>query len=98
MYRATLTPTKMLLSAAGFKGIAVFARGNPVTVAWYKVMAVLLRLAMPQSESLWKRVVLRATGLPTLHFFIVLALIGNISLFSKGGDHCLGHTAVAFRS
>ena len=86
-----------LLSAAGFTGIAVFARGNVVTVACYKVMALLLRLVMPQTETLWTSIVLRALGILMLPFLILLATIANISLLFDGGDDCLGYTVIALR-
>jgi SAM-dependent methyltransferase len=97
-WRFTPSGLQRLLSAAGFTKIAVFARGNEVTVACYKVMALIIGLVMPQGESLWKRAAMRAIGIPLLPVLILLALVGNLSLFSKGGDDCLGYTAVAVRS
>ena len=41
---------KRLLTAAGFCNIAVFARGNEVTVACYKLIALLLPLLLPQNK------------------------------------------------
>jgi SAM-dependent methyltransferase len=96
-WRFTPSGLRLLLSGAGFTGIAIFARGNAVTVACYKVMALLLRLVMPQTESPWKRVVLRAFGIVMLPFLAVLALIANLSLSFDGGDDCLGYTVIALR-
>ena len=79
-WRFTPSGLQRLLSATGFTGIAVFARGNVVTVACYKVMALLLRLVMPQTETLWKSIVLRALGILVLPFLILLAVIANVSL------------------
>jgi SAM-dependent methyltransferase len=96
-WRFTPSGLRQLLSAAGFTAIAIFARGNVVTVACYKVMALLLRLVMPQTENVWKSVVLRAFGLLLLPFLILLALIANLSLRFDGGDDCIGYTATARR-
>jgi SAM-dependent methyltransferase len=96
-WRFTPSGLQRLLSVTGFSGIAVFARGNVMTVACYKVMALLLRLVMPQTESLWKSLVIRALGILTLPFLVLLAAIANLSLFFDGGDDCLGYTVTALR-
>ena len=96
-WRFTPSGLRRLLSAAGFTGIAVFARGNVVTVACYKVIALFLRLVMPQTETAWKRIVLRASGILVLPFLILLAAIANLSLAFDGGDDCLGYTVIALR-
>jgi SAM-dependent methyltransferase len=96
-WRFTPSGLERLLSAAGFTGISVFARGNAVTVACYKVMALLLRLVMPQTQSLWKRLVLVALGVVMLPVLAVLALFANLSLYFEGGDDCLGYTVIAQR-
>ncbi len=97
-WRFTPSGLQRLLSATGFTDIAVFARGNAVTVACYKIMALSLRLLMPQAESFWKSIHLRVLGALTLPILIVLALIANVSLFFDGGDDCLGYTVIASRS
>jgi SAM-dependent methyltransferase len=96
-WRFTPSGLRRLLAAAGFTEIAIFARGNAVTVACYKVMALLLRLAMPQIESTWKRIALRALGIVMLPFLAMLALVANLSLLFDGGDDCLGYTVIALR-
>jgi SAM-dependent methyltransferase len=96
-WRFTPSGLQRLLSSAGFTRIAVFARGNVVTVACYKVMALVLRLLMPQTENRWKRIVLRVFGIPMFPFLIILAVIANYSLSFEGGDDCLGYTAIAVR-
>ena len=50
-WRYTPSSLKQLLRSAGFQSIAVYARGNAVTVACYKVMALLLPLLMPQAAA-----------------------------------------------
>jgi len=96
-WRFTPSSLELLLGAAGFTEIAVYVRGNALTVACYKVMALFLPLLLPQQGSLWKRFTIRCVGLLALPFVIMLAAIANLSLRSKGGDDCLGYTAVSVR-
>ncbi len=96
-WRFTPSGLQRLLSTTGFTGIEVFARGNVVTVACYKVMALFLRLVMPQTETAWKSIVLRASGILVLPFLILLAVIAKVSLALDGGDDCLGYTVIALR-
>ena len=96
-WRFTPSGLQRLLSAAGFSDIRVFARGNALTVACYKVMAVFLPLLLPQGKSLVPSILIRVLGLLTLPFVILLAAIGNLSLRHQGGDDCLGYTAIAVR-
>ena len=76
-------------------GHPVFARGNAMTVACYKVMALFLRLVMPQTQTVWKSIVLRVSGIFVLPFLILLAVVANLSLAFDGGDDCLGYTVIA---
>ena len=96
-WRFTPSSLNRLLTGAGFTGVAVFARGNALTVACYKVMALCLPMLLPQTESGIQKVVLRLLGLLTLPLFLLLAVIANFSLRSQGGDDCLGYTVVANR-
>ena len=97
-WRFTPSGLNRLLAAAGFEHIAVYARGNALTVACYKVMALLLPLLMPQQKSLLKRLPL--PGLRSLDspILIALAAIGTSHLKGKGGDDCLGYTAVGYKT
>jgi SAM-dependent methyltransferase len=95
-WRYTPSALHRLLSAAGFDRIAVYARGNEWTVASYKTMALLLPLLIPQQTSPWKRLPLQACGLLTSPIVLALGAIGTLSLkIGKGGDDCIGYTAVA---
>jgi SAM-dependent methyltransferase len=94
-WRFTPSALERLLSTAGFDHIAVYARGNSLTIACYKVMALMLPLLLPQRQGLVKRVALRACGVLTLPLLVVLAGIGTLSLKGNGGDDCLGYTVVA---
>lgn len=98
-WRFTPSGLHRLLSAAGFERVAVFARGNALTVACYKAMALLLPLLIPQQKSPWKRLPLMACGVLALPMVLTLGAIGTLSLKgSKGGDDCLGYTAVAHKA
>lgn len=97
-WRFTPSSLKLLLEEAGFTNISVWARGNAVTVACYKAMALSLPLLFPQEGS---RGLLatskRLAGATTLPVCVALALIANLSLLGKGGDDCLGYTVLAQR-
>ncbi len=95
-WRFTPSGLHRLLVQAGFVQVAVFARGNELTVACYKLLALLLPLLMPQRKSLLKRLPMLACGALTLPVALALGVIGSLSLhYSKGGDDCLGYTAIA---
>ncbi len=96
-WRFTPSGLSQLLEKAGFINIEVYARGNAVTVASYKQMAVLLPLLMPQGSRFIGRLMFRLLGMLTVPLFMILAIIGNISLMGRGGDDCLGYTAFAYR-
>ena len=94
-WRYTPSGLKHLLQAAGFEAIHVYARGNALTVACYKNMAVVISLIMPQGRRTWKTLAGIALGVSLLPFFLFCALLGNLSLSSVGGDDCLGYTVLA---
>jgi SAM-dependent methyltransferase len=96
-WRYTPSALHYLLTQAGFQNVAVYSRGNPLTVASYKAMSLLLPLVFPEGGTLIGRVGLRAIGLLSLPLLAVLALIGNVSLKSDWGDDCLGFTVIAHR-
>src|SRR5262249_49949917 len=79
-WRYTPSSLQHLLTRAGFENVAVYARGNPITVACYKVMALLLPLMFPEGGNLVGRLALRVLGLLTVPLLLLLALIGNLSL------------------
>jgi SAM-dependent methyltransferase len=94
-WRFTPSSLAHLLGEAGFRGAAVYARGNALTVACYKVMALPLRLLLPQGRGALAALALRLLGLPLLPALLALAALAHLSLRSGGGDDCLGYTAVA---
>ena len=94
-WRFTPSGLERLLAASGFTRVAVFARGNAVTVACYKLMALFLPLLFPQGRGALTRLLLRACGGLALPAFVALAAVARVSLAGRGGDDCLGYTAVA---
>ena len=95
-WRFTPSSLEHLLREAGFVDIAVYARGNAVTVACYKLMALLLPWLFPQSKGRRTRFV-QVLAFLTAPFVAIIALIGRASLLSEGGDDCLGYTVTASR-
>ena len=94
-FRYTPSGLNMLLSESGFTNIEIYARGNPLTVASYKCMALALPFIMPQSGGVLKRLLLAQIGALMMPWFLFFAILGNISLAFGGGDDCLGYTALA---
>ena len=91
-WRYTPSSLKMLLGSCGFDSVEVYARGNQVTVACYKVMALFLPLLLPQDKSFIISLLCRLAGALLVPVFLLLAFIANLSLNGKGGDDCLGYT------
>jgi SAM-dependent methyltransferase len=94
-WRFTPSGLKRLLSECGFTVTGVYARGNAFTVACYKAMALILRLAMPQNATVLAKAPLVLLSLPLLPALFILAAAANLSLRGGGGDDCLGYTALA---
>lgn len=96
-WRFTPSSLKHLLEEAGFSNISVWARGNSVTVACYKTMALLLPLLFPQRTGALSVWATRLAGVSTLPLLVALAFLANLSLQAQGGDDCLGYTVFAER-
>jgi SAM-dependent methyltransferase len=94
-WRFTPSCLDQLLRGCGFAGTRVYARGNAGTVACYKMMAIMLHVLLPQSSSPLVQWTLRLIGLPLIPLVAILAAIGNWTLRGRGGDDCLGYTALA---
>jgi SAM-dependent methyltransferase len=97
-WRYTPSALAMLLTEAGFVEPAVYARGNAITVACYKTMALMLPALIPQGHGLAATWALRLLSIVLIPFMVILAAIGNLSLMGCGGDDCLGYTAIARRA
>ena len=96
-WRFTPSSLNQLLRQAGFADVVVRARGNALTVACYKAMALLLPLLSPQGASGIRAWALRVAALPFAPAFVALACAANVSLRGPGGDDCLGYTVTARR-
>ena len=73
-WRFTPAALDRLLGAAGFLDVRVYARGNAVTVACYKTMALILRLVLPTARRRWARLVLQGLSIPFIPILVLLAL------------------------
>ncbi len=76
--------------------MCVRARGNPLTVACYKLIALPLMLLLG-SGSRRPGPASRALGVALLPLLGVLACLANLSLAADWGDDCLGYTVTARR-
>jgi len=94
-WRFTPSGLRLLLERAGFTEVAVHGRGNELTVACYKLISLLLGIALPQARP--GAVRMRPLALLVAPLIVVLAVIGNRSLGQPPGDDCLGYTALATR-
>src|ERR1019366_6849480 len=94
-WRYTPSGLNCLLSEAGFLNTRVYARGNAVTVACYKNMALILRLCIPDIRKVSLRLITHLLALPLIPVLVLLAAIANISMLGSGGNDCLGYTALA---
>jgi SAM-dependent methyltransferase len=93
-WRITRGGLQVALKAAGFNTASVYACGNDVTVACYKVMALIL-LLLGKFKSRWMFFPARLLGTCLAPAMFPLAILGHLSLRSKGGCHTLGYTVIA---
>lgn len=94
-WRFTPSALSAILTEAGFCTPFVYARGNELTVACYKVMALILMLLCGEYRLLPVRIAARITGCLLLPIMVCLAAVGQWSLHTRGGNDCLGYTVVA---
>jgi SAM-dependent methyltransferase len=94
-WRFTPSGMEHLLSEAGFDEIKIFGRGNALTVACYKAMTLYLAQAWPYRKSLVGHLISVLTAVIFFPFFLLLAMIGNLSLSWDGGNDYLGLTVTA---
>jgi hypothetical protein len=96
-WRYTPSSLNLLLTRAGFSDVRVLARGNPLTVACYKMMALNLMLLFGSDErrpSVRKRVL----GVALSPLLAAAACVANLTMTHDWGDDCLGYTVTARRS
>ncbi|MBW0017775.1 MAG: methyltransferase domain-containing protein [Mycobacterium sp.] len=92
-WRFTPSALRMLLERNDFSDVLVLARGNELTVACAKVIALMLPFLLPQGEGL--SLLRRLLGLVLAPILLGVALVGQRSLRRQGGDDCLGYTVFA---
>jgi SAM-dependent methyltransferase len=88
------TPSSLLnlLASACFSDVVVHARGNEITVACYKLMALILPALFPPDGGVTPGRIGAILALPLL---ALLALVAHLSMRNDGGVDCLGWTATA---
>jgi len=91
-WRFTPSSLSNLLAEAGFDGVVVHARGNELTVACYKLMALILPALFPPQGGFGAR---RLGALLALPLLAAIALVAQVSLRGEDGADCLGWTASA---
>ncbi len=96
-WRYTPSGLDRLLQKAGFTRTQVFARGNQMTVACYKIMAFLFALLLPVHPSIFVRGVSRFLGFLSLPLLFVTALAANLTRGIDGSVDCLGYTVLSER-
>ncbi len=96
-WRYTPPSLKYLLERAGFQDVIVYARGNALTVACYKNMALFIQPLLQPGSGL-VGIAARIISVLFLPLVILLALLAQLSLRAQEGDDCLGYTVLATRS
>ncbi len=91
-WRFTPSSLRTMLEGNGFGDPVVTARGNELTVAAYKAMALLLPALLPPGGGFGPR---RLAALLLSPLVAGLALVGGLSLRRDGSVDCLGWTATA---
>lgn len=97
-WRFTPSSLRHLLEQSGFTNVRVYARGNAVTVACYKAMALGLPLLFGPRSKGAAGLARRLVGVATLPASAVLSVVANASLLGEGGEDCLGYTVIADRA
>jgi SAM-dependent methyltransferase len=96
-WRFTPSGLGRLLMLAGFMDVEVSARGNPLTVACYKVMALPLMLLFGDHPARASRLLRQLFGVFLSPFLALAACVGNCSFVMDWGEDCLGYTVIARR-
>lgn len=96
-WRFTPSSLKHLLDGAAFRHVRVFSRGNPLSVACYKLMALFFALIFIKRSGKVQQWCLRLLGLSGVPLVIVSAILLNATIAMDWGDDCLGYTVVAVK-
>ncbi len=95
-WRFTPPTLAHLLTEAGFRDARVYARGDSLTVACYKVMGCLLPLLLAGTANPVTLIVRRLVGLALSPLLALCAIGANLSLAAGAqGEDCLGYTVLA---
>jgi SAM-dependent methyltransferase len=97
-WRFTPSGMEHLLSKASFTEIRIFGRGNALTVACYKAMTLYLAQAWPYGKSPIRQLFSIVIGVILSPLFLLLVVIGNLSMRWDGGNDYLGLTVTARRA
>ncbi len=96
-WRFTPSGLSYLLTSSGLQDVQVFARGNALTVACYKISSLIVPMLLPQRRGI--RAQVRRLGGLIFSPILAVSIVGaNLSLFWRGGDDCVGYTVLAKRS
>jgi SAM-dependent methyltransferase len=96
-WRFTPSGIGRLLTLSGFTDVRVCARGNPLTVACSKAMALPLMLLLSEHPARAGRLFRQLMGVLLSPFLVIAACVGNCSLIADWGEDCLGYTVTARR-
>lgn len=94
-WRFTPSSLAAILLKHNFTAIKIYARGNDITVACYKVMSLMVPFLFSES-SLLRKFFDRILGIIFLPIISILALVANLSLkySDKIAADCLGYTVI----
>src|SRR5262249_15864737 len=96
-WRYTPSGLDRLLQKAGFTGIEVFARGNQLTVACYKVMALCFSLLAPVHPTAGVPMAARLLGSFSPPFLFPPVRLATLTMGPDGSVACLGYPFLAQR-
>lgn len=95
-FRYTPSSINSLL-ANSYRNIHIYARGNELTVACYKILGILIPLLFIK-KSLLRTIMFRCLGVVCFPIILLVSIIGNISIAKTNmAADCLGFTIVAER-
>ncbi|HUO57548.1 MAG TPA: class I SAM-dependent methyltransferase [bacterium] len=97
-WRYTPSGLERLLLGAGFDKVSVYARGNQLTVACYKIMAFIFSILLPVHPNPFVRFLTRVAGLISLPLLFAATALANLTLGIDGTVDCLGYTVTAERA
>jgi SAM-dependent methyltransferase len=96
-WRYTPSSLDLLLENAGFTDNRIYARGNQLTVACYKMIGFIFSLLIPLKSNFIIETIYRVTGIICLPIFFFLAVLANLTIRKQGTVDFLGFTILAHR-